>query len=612
MGQLTQTLLRLRWPLWLLWLCLSVCAAFLYWIELKATALALMSSGYLLTLLLFAVRRLTASHQIIEEQILAHVDDLILLVDHKGIIQYANQAVTSMLGYTPEQLIGKAVEVMAPEGMLRHHPALRQLFHSSRGRVSMRNTVSVVCQDGSVIQADIRLRAVELNGQHLVLCAIRSVDGYIAENKRLTQERHTYFESFDRAAVGIAHVSLGGRFMRVNQYLVDFLGYSREQIEALTFQEITHPDDLDTDLKYISALLAGNLKFYSMDKRYLNAQHNYVWMHLTVSLVRDDQQNSKYFISVIDDISAQKATESMLAVTEKKFLSAVEGLSNRAMMWMATPSLKQMVYVNCGYETIWEDIRQNLYKNPMAFLEMVHEEDKARVYEELFRMQHASWKIQYRIVTANGHLKHIQDEGQGIYDNDGRLEFLIGTAFDITAQIEKEQETARLLTELALANQRLENTASRDGLTGLMNRHYIEEELRKDLLLYKRYGTPSTIVFIDLNKFKQVNDKFGHQAGDKVLVAFAAALLKFTRNTDVAARYGGDEFLILLRNTNADQAQEFISRNCMEPVVTALGQNIYNIEYSVGLSTLSEDVGSIEEWLEYSDEKMYEHKKSGR
>lgn len=612
MISVTQALLRMRWPLWLLWLILSVCSAFLYWEGLKATALATMSTGYLLTLLLFGIRRLYGPHLMLEEQILARVDDVILLVDHEGVIQYANGAVTSMMGYQTTEVVGLPVEMLAPEGTRRHHPALRQLFHSSHGRVSMRNTVSVVCKDNSIIHADIRLRAIELNGQQLVLCAIRSVDGYIAENKRLTQERNLFQDYFERAAVGICHVSLGGRFIRANQYMVDFLGYTREQFEALNFQEITHPDDLESDMQYINALLTGQQKSYSMDKRYRNAQRNYVWMHLTVSLVRDEQQQPKYFVSVLDDISAQKATESMLAVTEKKFLSAVEGLSNRAMLWMATPSLKQMVYVNRGYEIIWEDTRQSLYKNPMAFLEMVHAEDKARVYEELFRNQHSSWKIQYRIVTASGHLKYIQDEGQGVYDHEGTLEFLIGTAFDVTAQAEKEQETAHLLTELALANKRLENTASTDGLTGLMNRHFLEEELRRELELFKRYGTPATIVFIDLDNFKEVNDEFGHQAGDKVLKVFADSLLKYTRSTDIAARYGGDEFIVLLRNTTEEQAKEFIARNFKIPIPVALTEQIYNIEYSVGLSTLNNQVMSIEQWLEYSDEKMYENKKSGR
>jgi PAS domain S-box-containing protein len=118
--------------------------------------------------------------------------------------------------------------------------------------------------------------------------------------------------TFEQAAVGVAHVLPDGKFLRLNQKFCDIVGYSQEEMLALTFQDITHSDDLDVDLEYVRQVLAREIENYSMDKRYLRKDGSIVWVSLTVSLVFDKEGNPKYFVSVIQDISERKKAEDAL------------------------------------------------------------------------------------------------------------------------------------------------------------------------------------------------------------------------------------------------------------------------------------------------------------
>lgn len=123
-------------------------------------------------------------------------------------------------------------------------------------------------------------------------------------------ERDQQFRStFNQAAVGIAHVSLDGKWLQVNERLCEIVGYSREELLQKTFQDITYPDDLNADLDYVQQMLANQIQTYSMEKRYIRKNGSLIWINLTASLVRTDEGSPKYFISVIEDISQRKRAE---------------------------------------------------------------------------------------------------------------------------------------------------------------------------------------------------------------------------------------------------------------------------------------------------------------
>jgi PAS domain S-box-containing protein len=138
----------------------------------------------------------------------------------------------------------------------------------------------------------------------------------------LRESEQRFRSAFHQAAVGIAHVAIDGRWLLVNQRLCDILGYTLEELELLTFQDITHPEDLEADLQYVEHILADRIQTYSMEKRYFRKDNSIVWVNVTVSLIRESSTEPKYFIAVIEDISDRKHSQEQIkaSLLEKEVL----------------------------------------------------------------------------------------------------------------------------------------------------------------------------------------------------------------------------------------------------------------------------------------------------
>jgi PAS domain S-box-containing protein len=147
--------------------------------------------------------------------------------------------------------------------------------------------------------------------------------------------------TFDLAAVGLAHLAMDGRWLRVNRKFCDIVGYSQEELLARTFQDITHPDDLQTDVALTQRLLAGEIENYTLEKRYLRKDGGVVWINLTVALARKPDGTPDYFISVVEDIQARKQVEAAQRESEERlrffihFAPASLAMFDRDMRYLA-------------------------------------------------------------------------------------------------------------------------------------------------------------------------------------------------------------------------------------------------------------------------------------
>jgi diguanylate cyclase (GGDEF)-like protein len=180
---------------------------------------------------------------------------------------------------------------------------------------------------------------------------------------------------------------------------------------------------------------------------------------------------------------------------------------------------------------------------------------------------------------------------------------------------ETQQKAELLATELRSANEKLRTAAFRDELTGLYNHRFFQEALANELASVERYRHPASLVMFDVDNFKEINDTHGHRRGDFVLRSIGRYLQRTTRASDVAARYGGDEFMILLRETSIDGARvraELIRSELKEIEIDIEGFKV-GITVSVGIagyqpgSKVSKDT-----LIDSADQAMYLSKKSGR
>lgn len=150
----------------------------------------------------------------------------------------------------------------------------------------------------------------------------------ITERKRaeaaLRESEERFFSAFEYAAIGMALVAPDGHWLKVNRALCELVGYSEEELLTKTFQDITHPDDLEADLAYVRQMLAGEIKTYQIEKRYFHRSGPVVWILLSVSLVRDVQGKPLYFVSQIQDIAKRKRAEEVLQASEERYRSLAE------------------------------------------------------------------------------------------------------------------------------------------------------------------------------------------------------------------------------------------------------------------------------------------------
>ena len=199
--------------------------------------------------------------------------------------------------------------------------------------------------DGTVrwLAASGRFQTDNTGAAHRLVGVVRD----ITENKQaealLVESEARFRGTFENAAVGVAHVALDGHWIEVNDCLCSLVGYSREELLKGTFQDITHPDDLQTDMAFVRQLLADEIPHYSMDKRYIRRDGSIIWIGLTVALRRHHDGEPRYFISVIRDITARKDAENHqrflmreLAHRSKNLMAVIDSIAGQTVRSVAT------------------------------------------------------------------------------------------------------------------------------------------------------------------------------------------------------------------------------------------------------------------------------------
>ena len=190
---------------------------------------------------------------------------------------------------------------------------------------------------------------------------------------------------------------------------------------------------------------------------------------------------------------------------------------------------------------------------------------------------------------------------------DGKINHICLVIYDVT-------DVATNRHQLQAANAQLQQLSSTDRLTGLYNRGHWEESLKVAYARHQRYGNATSLVMLDIDHFKRVNDTYGHQAGDKVIEEVSRLIREYVRETDVAGRYGGEEFGVVLSDTDKTGARVFAER--LRKAVEGLevlhnGQSI-RFTISLGVADLSQPSINYADLIAWADHALYASKKAGR
>jgi diguanylate cyclase (GGDEF)-like protein/PAS domain S-box-containing protein len=526
----------------------------------------------------------------------------VTIVDPDGTLRYASPAFGRMLGYAPEEVVGtmNVFDYVHPED-LPHVLEETEKALSEGGVATNRTEYRFRHKDGS-------WRWVESAGTYLL--EDPHVKGVVVQTRDITERKRTeealreaeekFRRSFEDAAIGMALVGTDGRFLRTNRSLCEILGYRGEELLEKSFQDITHPDDLDADLDQVRRMLVGEIGTYQMEKRYFHKEGQVVWVLLSVSMVHDEEGDPLYFVSQIQDISERKRAEQKIRDAEQRYRTLVEQIpavtyidpvDDPDTSLYTSPQIEQML----GYTP-------QEWQTQKVWPKCLHPEDRERVLAADKRFEAGGgepFREEYRLMAKDDSVVWVREEAVLVRDEAGEPLYWQGVFYD--------------LTERKALEERLHYQALHDPLTDLPNRRLFMDRLGQALRRTMRSRHQVAVLFMDLDGFKVVNDSLGHEVGDLLLTVVAQRLRRCLRPEDTLARFGGDEFVVLIEAVDdpaqAVQVAERITEELRKPFIIE-ARDLYVLA-SIGISLGDARTHDPDDLLREADTAMYRAKDEG-
>jgi diguanylate cyclase (GGDEF)-like protein/PAS domain S-box-containing protein len=301
----------------------------------------------------------------------------------------------------------------------------------------------------------------------------------------------------------------------------------------------------------------------------------------------------------IADISRRKQAEQALRESEAHLRLAMEAAQMG--MWYWEAETDRFVHSG-GLATLFGLKANDALVDYRALQARLHVEDR-EILEATMRhavKQGADFQVDYRVIWPDGSVRWIANRGQVHRDPGGRALRVMGVGMDIT--------------DRKLAEQRIAHMAHHDALTGLPNRVLLRDRIQQAIAQAHRNGSQAAVLFLDLDRFKTINDSLGHELGDRLLQSVASRLLVCVREGDTVARVGGDEFVIVIPAIVASGDASAVAAKILEVLGSAfhLHGNELHVNASIGISLYPADGADAETLMRNADTAMYHAKDSGR
>jgi len=579
--------------------------------QLLEDTLQLLNRGALLiplllltgSILIFFLRKIVTTNQLLQStsqhmsDIFNAAPDAMLIINTGGKIEDINKVAKELFGYSADELIGETVEKLMPERFRHHHTQLVDSSFDNPVRRPMSNDteLTVLTKDGTELPVEISLSYSLREGDMHAIATLRDV----RERKETQNKLHRSQDVMKKAQL-IAHFGswdwdIPNNTLEWSDEVYRIFGLRSQQLEVTyrTFLKQLHPDDKKNVIDAINASVVDN-KPFDIQHRVVRPDGIVRFVHQRGEVFRNKQGEALHMVGTVRDISKEKEAENEMRLADNVFSHSSEAI-------LITDTENNILRINKAFtEITGYSEKEALGKNPKNLLNSGYH-DKA-FYQAFWRNLIAAgdWEGEIMDRRKNGEIFPTYHSISVVKNDLDQIIQYISIFSDIT--------------EEKRASEHIQNLAQYDQLTKLPNRMLFNDRLQHAITRAKRAKKIVGLMFIDLDRFKSVNDTLGHHAGDLLLQEISQRLANIVRAQDTVARLGGDEFTIILEDLSYAEDAAIVADKLLlalqEKIV--IGGNDIFIGGSIGISIYPADGGNTENIVKSADMAMYQAKEQGR
>jgi diguanylate cyclase (GGDEF)-like protein/PAS domain S-box-containing protein len=541
--------------------------------------------------------------------------DVLLVYAADRTLLWASPSLSRLLGYEPIELVGSRIDLTHPDDRDAWQAGLALAL--AEHRANHRARVRVVAADGRVLWADVSLDVgwPVAGSQPYSLVSMRDVSARVAAEEARADSERRYRLLADHATDVVLLSGSTGLVHWASPSTPDVLGWQPDELVGRRVSDLMHPDDLARVRQVQRDILAAGETEGRTQARFAAADGSWRWMSDHGRAILDDEGRIVGGIDALRDVQSEHAAAEMLALREQHYreLSRDLAASQQKLRGVIDSLVDPWVLLSAVRD---ED-------GPIVDFAFVDANDAAcaanhRTRDDLLGQRlldlfpgHASSGLlaAYAAVVETGEPLVLDDEPfvspfDGIQRRFDNRAVRVGDGISFTWRDVTDRYTLR---------QQLLQQADQDTLTGVANRRLLTRRLTETLERSPRTGTRLAVLYCDLDRFKPVNDSLGHATGDIVLTTVAARIRSAVRERDLVARFGGDEFVVVLDGVRdaADAAAVAgkISATMRSPVLAGAEQVSITVSVGVALAERGESADGV---LARADAALYEAKRSGR
>jgi len=523
------------------------------------------------------------------ESLLHIASDGIHVLDGAGYLVEMGDSFCSILGYTREEMQGMHVsqwdakwsraelQELALQSMRQNDDATFETLHRRK--------------NGQVIDVEVHIKRFSLGAEPLLFCSARDISVRKQSESLIRLQAGALNNSVNGIAISDATL-LDFPLIYVNPAFEKITGYSSEDVIGRNCRFLQREDRNQPDQSGIRQALE-NRRAVKATLRNYRKDGSMFWNRFQIAPVQDQEGQTTHFVGIINDITERKVSDDYLKLVSLVFLHADESI-------FITDPQGSIIEVNPAFtRTTGYSREEVLGRNPRILQSGRHDQAFfAELWKRVLNQGHWSGEIWNR--RKNGEIYPDKLTISAVRNDEGETLSYVCLSSDISLLKAQQSE--------------LELMALHDALTGLPNRALLNDRLNMALAESRRSGGKMAVCFIDLDDFKPVNDTYGHEAGDLLLIEAAQRMTAILRATDTVARLGGDEFILILSEIHSEKEFPGMLARIMDAIARpyTIGEITVSISASIGVTLYPDDNVDADTLLRHADQAMYLAKEEGR